>query len=123
MASFDLHMLGWRDFQHLCLMVTREVLGQTVASFADTKDAGRDGAFFGTWSPSGLESYQGNFVIQAKHTARPNKSLTLSLVADELKKVESLVNSGLCDVYVLMSNARLTGSQNRRFGMPSSHAG
>lgn len=114
MASFDLHMLGWRDFQHLCLTVTREVLGQTVASFVDTKDAGRDGAFFGTWSPSGLESYQGNFVIQAKHTALPNKSLTLSLVAEELKKAESLVNSGLCDVYVLMSNARLTGESEQK---------
>ncbi|MXY35181.1 MAG: hypothetical protein F4052_08705 [Dehalococcoidia bacterium] len=114
MVSFDLHLLGWRDFQQLCHTVTREVLGQTVVSFLDSNDAGRDGAFFGRWRPSDGESYEGNFVIQAKHTALPNKSLTLSLIADELEKAERLVESGLCDVYVLMSNAKLTGESERK---------
>ena len=74
MTSFNLHLLGWHDFQKLCHTVAREVLGQTVVGFVDTNDAGRDGAFYGSWSPSEGESYQGNFVIQAKHTALPNKS-------------------------------------------------
>ncbi len=109
MTSFDLHLLGWHDFQNLCHTVAREVLGQTVVGFVATNDAGRDGAFYGSWNPRGLESYQGNFVIQAKHTSVPTTSLTPSLVADELDKVQRLVTEGRCDVYVLMTNARLTG--------------
>ncbi len=54
---YDLHNLGWSDFQKLCLTVTREILGQTVESFLDTGDGGRDGAFTGTWKTSG----QGQF--------------------------------------------------------------
>ena len=113
MTSFDLHLLGWHDFQKLCHTVAREILGQTVVGFINANDAGRDGAFYGSWSPSGGESYQGNFVIQAKHTALPNRSLTVSLIADELDKVERLVAQGRCDVYVLMSNAKLTGRSER----------
>ena len=109
MTSFDLHLLGWHDFQNLCHTVTREVLGQTVAGFVSTNDAGRDGALYGSWEPTGQESYQGHFVIQAKHTSVPTTSLTPSLIADELDKVKRLVDEGRCDVYVLMSNARLTG--------------
>ncbi len=109
MASFDLHLLGWHDFQNLCHTVARELLGQTVVGFVETDDAGRDGAFYGSWTPRGQESYQGNFVIQAKHTSLPGKSLTPSLIADELHKVQRLVAEGRCDVYVLMTNARVTG--------------
>ena len=109
MTSFDLHLLGWYEFQNLCHTVAREVLGQTVVGFVDTQDAGRDGAFYGSWNPSGHELYEGHFVIQAKHTTRPDRSLTVSRMADELDKAERLAAQGRCDVYVLMSNARLTG--------------
>ncbi len=30
---YDLDNLGWHSFQELCLTITREILGQTVASF------------------------------------------------------------------------------------------
>ena len=109
MTSFDLHLLGWHDFQRLCHTVAREVLGQTVLAFVETNDAGRDGAFYGSWTPFGRELYQGNFVIQAKHTSVPATSLTLRLIADELDKAQRLAAEGRCDVYVLMTNARLTG--------------
>ena len=46
---YDLHILGWHSFQQLCLTITREVFGQTVESFLDSSDAGKDGAFAGTW--------------------------------------------------------------------------
>ena len=108
-TNFDLHLLGWHDFQNLCHTVAREVLGQTVMGFVDTNDAGRDGAFYGSWEPAGQESYEGHFVIQAKHTSVPTTSLTPSLIVDELDKVQRLVAEGRCDIYVLMSNARLTG--------------
>ncbi len=109
MTNFKLHELGWNDFQNLCLTVTSEVFGQTVRDFLPNNDAGRDGAFYGTWISTESEPYQGDFVIQAKHTSNLSAFLTPSLISDELGKAERLVASGRCDVYVLMSNARLTG--------------
>jgi hypothetical protein len=50
---YELHRLGWKDFQQLCLTIAREVLGQTVESFLDSNDGGRDGAFTGEWTPLG----------------------------------------------------------------------
>ena len=39
---FALHNLGWNSFQQLCLTITREILGQTVEAFLDSRDGGRD---------------------------------------------------------------------------------
>src|ERR1700728_2433673 len=107
--SFALHELGWHDFQQLCHTVLRELLGQTVVSFLDTKDGGRDGAFTGRWKPDGTVPLDGEYVFQCKHTSIPDNTLSLSDVADELDKAMRLVNQGRCDIYVLMTNARLTG--------------
>lgn len=114
MPIFELHRLGWNSFQQLCHTICREVLGQTVQAFLDSNDAGRDGAFAGTWSPTSSETYSGRFVIQCKYTANPNHSLKTSEITDELQKVEKLVARGLCDVYVLMTNAGLSGVQSSR---------
>jgi integrase len=40
---YELHRLGWNSFQQLCLTIAREILGQTVQSFLDSNDGGRDG--------------------------------------------------------------------------------
>ena len=58
--------------------------------------------------------YAGRFVIQCKHTANPNHRLRPSELNDELQKVEKLVARGLCDVYVLMTNAGISGAQGAR---------
>ena len=108
---YDLHRLGWNSFQQLCLTIARETLGQTVQSFLDSNDAGRDGAFAGSWTAAQGQQISGKFVIQCKFTSRPGHSLTKSEIADELPKVHRLVAAGLCDVYVLMTNAGLSGSQ------------
>jgi hypothetical protein len=111
---FELHRLGWNSFQQLCHTICREVLGQTVQSFLDSNDAGRDGAFAGTWSPTSSETYSGRFVIQCKYTANPSHRLKPSEITEELQKVEKLVARGMCDVYVLMTNAGLSGAQSSR---------
>lgn len=108
---YQLHTLGWRDFQHLCHTITREIVGQTVESFLDSYDGGRDGAFCGHWKQQNQEDFDGKFVIQCKHTSRQNYSLTLSDIAEELEKVERLVNDNRCDTYVLMSNAGISGTR------------
>jgi hypothetical protein len=108
---YDLHLLGWNSFQQLCLTITREVLGQTVQSFLDTNDAGRDGAFSGSWTPSTGEHLSGEFVIQCKFTKRPSFSLTKSGITDEISKLRKLVAGGFCDVYILMTNAGVSAKQ------------
>ena len=106
---FALYNLGWNDFQQLCLTITREILGQTVESFLDSGDGGRDGAFTGTWNATGQESLSGRFVIQCKFTSRINYVLRASDLSDEVEKTRNLVEQGLCDSYVLMTNAGLSG--------------
>ena len=106
---FALHNLGWNDFQRLCLTITREILGQTVESFLDSGDGGRDGAFKGTWSATGQDSLSGPFVIQCKFTSRINYVLRTSDLSDEVEKAKKLVGQGFCDSYVLMTNAGLSG--------------
>lgn len=111
---FDLHSLGWHSFQQLCLTVCREVLGQTVESFLDTNDGGRDGAFSGTWKPVGGFRLEGRFVIQCKFTNRISHSLQPSDVTEELCKVEKLVSQDICDVYILLTNAGISGRTNAK---------
>jgi len=107
---YDLHSLGWHDFQQLCLTITREILGQTVESFLDSSDAGKDGAFAGTWNPRQGEALHGCFVIQCKFTSKPGKNLALSDLTDEVEKVRRLVQNERCDNYILITNAGLSGS-------------
>lgn len=107
---YDLHNLGWNDFQQLCLTITRELLGQAVESFLDSGDGGRDGAFTGKWRPRGQEDLSGPFVIQCKFTSRINYVLKTSDLSDEVEKAKKLVAQGLCDSYVLMTNAGLSGT-------------
>lgn len=108
---FELHKLGWQRFQHLCLTIAREVFGQTVQSFLDSNDGGRDGAFSGTWKPQRLESLKGQFVIQCKFTAKPNHALKLSEISDEVEKAKRLVRQGRCDGYLLITNAGISGKR------------
>jgi len=108
---YDLHNLGWNSFQQLCLTITREVLGQTIESFLDSNDGGRDGAFAGQWNPTGHEDLSGRFVIQCKFTSKINYNLRPADLSDEVAKVTQLGERGLCDSYVLMTNAGLSGNQ------------
>ena len=107
---YDLHTLGWHSFQQLCLTITREILGQTVESFLDSSDAGKDGAFAGTWKPVNAETLSGRFVIQCKFSTKRDKNLAVADLAEDIEKAERLVKSGRCDCYVLMTNAGLSGT-------------
>ncbi|MFG2409086.1 hypothetical protein ACGFR8_33020 [Streptomyces brevispora] len=113
--QFALHTLGWRAFQDLCAAVLRQVWGQSVQTFADSNDAGRDGAFYGVWVPPifGIGTNDlpaGPFVLQCKHTKNADSTLSISMIGDEFEKVRKLVNQGLCESYVLLTNARVSGS-------------
>lgn len=110
---YDLHKLGWHSFQQLCHTIGGEILGQTLESFADSNDGGRDGAFRGTWNPDGHADLEGSFVIQCKFTAKADGRLTPSGLSGEAEKAKALVQQGICDSYILMTNATITGTSNR----------
>lgn len=107
--TYELHSLGWKAFQDLCVSIIGETFGQTIQSFVDTNDGGRDGAFQGTWETKQGESFQGSFTVQCKFTGKRDKTLTLPDLKDEILKAERLVTRGLADNYILFTNARLTG--------------
>lgn len=111
---YDLHNLGWNSFQQLCLTITREILAQTVESFLDSGDGGRDGAFTGKWGPTKQEDLSGSFVIQCKFTSKINYILRTSDLSDEVEKARRLAAKGLCDSYVLMTNAGLSGTRSEK---------
>ena len=54
------------------------------------------------------------FVIQCKSTSRINSSLKLSDLKDEVQKAERLVAQGLCESYVLITSAGLSGPNAAR---------
>ena len=117
--AFELHSLGWRAFQDLCGAVARTIWGQSAQAFADSNDAGRDGAFYGVWhdppESMGLHDLlRGPFVLQCKHTKKAGSTLSVSDLEDEFGKVPSLVDRGLCHSYVLMTNARVTGNSEEK---------
>jgi len=116
--DYELHKLGWRAFQDLCAVVLQEVLGQTFTAFADTNDAGQDGAFHGLWAvPSDapateLEDFATTampVVVQCKFSVEPSGTLAPSDLDDELAKIEDLHARGLCEGYMVLTNLRITG--------------
>lgn len=109
-VTYELHSLGWKAFQQLCVTIISEVWGQAVQSFFDSHDGGRDGAFNGAWTPKFGDGYHGSFTVQCKFTSKPNKIIRITDLRDELEKARRLAGRGLADNYFLFTNAQLTGT-------------
>ena len=107
--DYQLHRLGWKGFQQLCGTILRESMGQTLQTFSDVNDAGRDGAFHGQWSPQKGEVFRGRCTIQCKHSARVGAKLRLSALTSELEKARGLGKKGLAENYLLFTNMSVTG--------------
>src|ERR1700691_1234759 len=84
--DFALHTLGWKAFQDLVGVICSDVLGQTFQQFLPSKDAGRDGAFCGTWKLSSKEALAGSFTAQCKFTNKPNVTLSPSDLKSEVSE-------------------------------------
>jgi len=109
-TCYELHTLGWKAFQNLCATIVGEVFGQTVQSFFDSRDGGRDGAFQGIWKPTGDDTFAGSFTVQSKFSAKAGKHLALTDVKSELAKAARLAKRGLADNYLLFTNSHVTGT-------------
>src|SRR5271156_198561 len=93
--DFALHTLGWKAFQDLIGAIGSEVLGQTFQQFLPSKDAGRDGAFYGTWKPTDDRTLTGSFTAQCKFTNKSNATLASSDLRSEVVKARKLAAKGL----------------------------
>jgi hypothetical protein len=106
--SYDLHTIGWKAFQDLCIAVAEECLKRPVQVFLPSNDAGRDGAFVGRWDRD--DEHGGSSVIQCKFTSLPHEHLSLSLLEEELPKAASLAARGLANDYVILTNHPVSGA-------------
>src|SRR5437773_8247512 len=109
LVTYELHSLGWKAFQDLCVTIMGEVLGQTVQVFLSSRDAGRDGAFQGSWKPINGEELEGPFTVQCKFTSKRDRTLSVSDIQTELVKAEKLASKGLTKNYILMTNHGVSG--------------
>lgn len=107
--SFELHSLGWKAFQNLCVTIISDIWGQEVQAFSASHDGGRDGAFYGSWNPKDGISFEGSFTMQCKFTAEAGTNLHFSKLKDEHCKAYRLASRGLAENYFLFTNERVTG--------------
>jgi hypothetical protein len=112
-VSYELHSLGWKSFQDLCVTVLGAVLGQIVQRFFDSSDGGRDGAFSGVWKPHDGEALSGSFTVQCKFTGVRDRQLNKSDLSDELDKAKKLAKAGFAANYILMTNAHVKGTVDK----------
>lgn len=87
-----------------------EIWGQTIETYFDSNDGGRDGAFHGRWISSDGKEFVGTFTAQCKFTSRRDEQSSSLNLSDEFKKAKRLAARGLADKYVLFTNANLTGT-------------
>jgi hypothetical protein len=132
--DYRLHELSDKEFEKLVVQVCIRWLGQGVMPFAPGKDGGRDGKFHGKANrfPSQAEPLEGHCVLQAKHTASPNKSCSDSdfkrLLKKEHPKIKKLAKAKICDHYLVFTNRKVPGGADkkiieglRKLGIKSAH--
>lgn len=93
-VSFELHTLGWKAFQDLCVSVASEVLNRPVQIFLPSRDGGRDGAFVGSWEDA-PDKPEAKSTIQCKFFSKADSTLSLGAVSSELSKIAELAKRGL----------------------------
>ncbi len=121
MRRYPLEQLDHAAFEALVIQLCQKVLGQAVKPFAEGKDKGRDGVFKGRANaiPSEKKPWEGQWIIQAKHTNQPDAScsdrdfITL-LEKNVLPSIEARKAEGKMDYYLLFTNRKMTGGQDMK---------
>ncbi len=110
--TFELHTLGWKAFQDLCVAIAEEVIKRPVETFLPSKDGGRDAAFVGCWGGDPTAPEAGKSTIQCKFTSRADSKLNLGGIKDEIEKAKRLAASGLAEDYIILTNHFISGEAN-----------
>jgi hypothetical protein len=109
------------DFERFVNTLCQSILGTGVVSFHKGKDGGRDGRFNGIANnyPSNNQSWEGKFIIQAKHTDDYKASCSdnpfftnqSSIINKEIEKIKELKSKNEIDNYLLFTNRKETESR------------
>lgn len=119
--QYKLENLSEDDFEKLINMLCQQKLGTGTVSFTKGPDGGRDGRFIGLANayPSKKLSWNGKFIIQAKHTTDYNASCSdndffsnqSSIINKEIVKIKKLQATNEIDNYLLFTNRKETGKR------------
>ena len=116
--KYPLHNLHDKEFENLVALICEKILGLGTIVFSEGTDGGRDAKFTGKANkfPSESSPWDGKFIIQAKHTTKPEASCSESdfntLLKKELPKIKELKNKKKLDFYLLFTNRKLSGIQD-----------
>jgi len=116
--KYPLYNLHNKEFEDLVALICEEILGTGTIVFSDGKDGGRDAKFTGTANrfPSEADPWNGKFIIQAKHTTKPEASCSDSsfniILKDEIPRLKKLKKDEKVDYYLLFTNRKLSGVQD-----------
>jgi len=121
MRVYPLHYLNADEFENLTTVICSKILGEGVIPFAKGTDGGRDGRFHGRANcfPSETKPWEGQTVIQAKHTIKENASCSDSpfnkiLKDDVLPAINRLKDENKIENYLLFTNRKLTGKKDEK---------
>jgi hypothetical protein len=109
-----------KEFEKMVALICENILGTGTIKFSEGKDGGRDAKFTGTANkyPSEASPWNGKFIIQAKHTTKPEASCSDSdfgtILKNECSKLKKLKNDGKVDYYLLFTNRKLSGLQDSK---------
>ncbi|GAA0428946.1 hypothetical protein GCM10008983_01590 [Lentibacillus halophilus] len=113
MSKYNLHRLGWKNFENLCGHIMQNVLGSTYTPFSEGKDGGRDGFFEGSGNLDDENlSLSGKFVFQCKFTSKTDHLITQNDLKQEIPKVKRLVEYNEIDHYIIFTNYKLTAGNH-----------
>lgn len=100
-TALELHTLGWKAFQDLCVQVCEEVLRIPSSIYRDAQDGGQDAVFMIKSNKPGSAS---DGTVQCKFTSISHQRLKASDLEKEFGKIDSLVKKNQADTYILMTN-------------------
>jgi len=109
-----------KEFEKLAALICENILGTGTIIFSDGKDGGRDAKFTGTANkyPGEAHPWHGKFIIQAKHTTKPEASCSDSdfrtILKNECTSLRKLKSEGKVDYYLLFTNRKLSGIQDSK---------
>lgn len=116
MRSFPLYDLNNQEFEKLVVLICERILGTGTINFSTGPDGGRDAKFTGKAQnfPSKTSPWEGKFIIQAKHTEKPNAKCSdydfKNILDDEVnQRLKKLIENNELDYYLLFTNRRLSG--------------
>ncbi len=119
--KYRLYELNPEQFEELCSEICLKILGAGLINFASGKDGGKDGKFSGKANsfPSEKKTFEGKFIIQAKHTTNVCASCSnnefKNIVKKEIPKIEKLYKKGELEHYFLLTNRKLSGGYEAEF--------